>query len=229
MSDISYLSSSTSTAVSSASAASSDETTSGISEEQTVFLSMLLTQLENQNPLDPVDTTEFTSQLVSYSSLEQQMETNDKLDSLISSLDSTSSLSAFSYIGTEVDIDSNASVMADGEAQWRYALEESASNITLDVSDSNGDIVASYDSDSTEAGTYTFVLEDADLEASLDEGAVLYLSISATNSDGDQISTTTNATMSVTGVETSGGDITLIAGDLSFSTDDITAMRQKSS
>jgi flagellar basal-body rod modification protein FlgD len=77
MSDVSSVTSAATTTATTTSSSSS------IDEDKTAFLKLLMTQLENQNPLDPVDTTEFTNQLVMYSQLEQMMTMNSKLDTLI--------------------------------------------------------------------------------------------------------------------------------------------------
>ena len=124
--DISLVSSQTSLASSQASAASSTTTSTAAeeaAETKEMFLKLLLTQLENQDPLEPVDTTEFTNQLVSYSSLEQQIETNEKLDELTSAVSSSSSFSALSFMGATVDVESSSSVIQEGSATWTYALE----------------------------------------------------------------------------------------------------------
>lgn len=225
MSAITYLSSSTAAATSTTTASTSTATTNDISEDKEAFLKILLTQLENQNPLDPVDTTEFTNQLVAYSSLEQLMTMNEKLDTLTSSISGTSSLSAFSYIGAEVDVSTNASVLQEGEAEWAYTLENDAEDVTLQVSDASGAVLATYDVGESDAGTYSFTATSEDLGSSVSEGAPLYLSVVATNSSGANINTATKATVTISGVETSDGDITLSAGSLSFSADNVTAMR----
>jgi flagellar basal-body rod modification protein FlgD len=79
MTDVSSATSAAATTATSMTTSSSNN----IADDKEAFLKILLTQLENQNPLDPVDTTEFTNQLVAYSSLEQLMTMNEKLDNLI--------------------------------------------------------------------------------------------------------------------------------------------------
>lgn len=227
MSDISYVSASTVAATSSSSTSDTDSsTTSSVSEDQEVFLSLLLTQLENQNPLDPVDTTEFTNQLVSYSSLEQQMEMNEKLDTMISSIESSSSLSVFSYIGAEVDVDLSTSVMQSDEAEWTYVLDDDAESVMLEITDGDGSTVSTYEAVDGDAGTYSFTLDNADLSEYLDEGTVLYLNVIATDSNGDSVETSVSSTVTVNSVEAAGDDTTLSAGNFSFTTDNITALRQ---
>ena len=66
------------------------------------FLSLLTTQLQNQNPLDPLDTNQFTAQLVQFSGVEQQLKTNDYLSSLVANNANTVNTNAVSYIGKTV-------------------------------------------------------------------------------------------------------------------------------
>src|ERR1700754_3604547 len=76
--------------------------TSTIAGNFDTFLSLLTTQLQNQNPLDPLDTNQFTSQLVQFSSVEQQLKTNDFLEALLLSNGNAASSQAVGYIGKEV-------------------------------------------------------------------------------------------------------------------------------
>jgi branched-chain amino acid transport system ATP-binding protein len=75
------------------------------------FLSMLLTQMQNQNPTDPMDTKELTAQLAQFSSLEQQISTNEKLDNLITASNSNASTAAFGYIGQTAELKSNMTAL----------------------------------------------------------------------------------------------------------------------
>lgn len=230
MSSVSYISSSTTAATSAASSTSTTTSTDSADDVKGTFLQLLLTQLENQNPLDPVDTTEFTNQLVSYSSLEQQINTNTKLDSLLSQLSSNSYSSAFSYIGAEVDADTNASVLQDGEAKWSYTLGDDSSSVTLKVTDADGNTIGSYSLGSASAGTYSFDLVASDDGLTLDDGTPVYLSVTATDSSGDSVDTAVSSTFTVDGVSTdSDGNLTLNAGNLSIPGDDVISMSKSTS
>ena len=68
----------------SSSSSTSSTATTGIADNFQTFLTLLTTQLQNQNPLDPLDTNQFTQQLVQFAGVEQQLKTNDSLSSLIS-------------------------------------------------------------------------------------------------------------------------------------------------
>src|ERR1700749_1485656 len=69
------------------------------------FLQLLTTQLQNQNPLDPLDTNQFTQQLVEFASVEQPLNTNDSLSTLVSLQQTTQSTEALAFVGQTVAVD----------------------------------------------------------------------------------------------------------------------------
>src|ERR1700750_16602 len=106
------------------------------------FLQLLTTQLKNQNPLDPLDTNQFTQQLVQFSSVEQQLKTNDFLSSLVQANSNSINSSAVSYIGKTVSASGVRSELANGKATWNFSLPEAA-NVSVDIKDANGNVVYS--------------------------------------------------------------------------------------
>ncbi len=96
--------------------ASSDAST--IAGNFNQFLTLLTTQLQNQNPLDPLDTNQFTQQLVQFASVEQQLKTNDQLGSLITASKASAAATASGLIGKTVTADGATSSLADGSATW---------------------------------------------------------------------------------------------------------------
>src|ERR1700712_2107863 len=76
-----------------------------IASNFTTFLQLLTTQLKNQNPLDPLDTNQFTQQLVQFAQVEQQMKSNDQLTSLVSLEKSAQQTTALAYVGSTVAVD----------------------------------------------------------------------------------------------------------------------------
>jgi flagellar basal-body rod modification protein FlgD len=109
----------TSSATSSASAASSAAlNNTEIASNFTTFLQLLTTQLKNQNPLDPLDTNQFTQQLVQFAGVEQQMKSNDQLASLVSLEKSAQASTALAYVGSTVVVDGSTTPLANGSATW---------------------------------------------------------------------------------------------------------------
>lgn len=196
-------------------------------ELRTQFLSILLTQMQHQNPLDPMDTKEFTGQLAQFSSLEQQINTNVKLDSLLSSIQQTAVSSSFGYIGQYVDLDTNSGTLQDGAASWTYALPEDAAEVNVTIKDGSGLVVYSgalqnsSGSGDINSGTYGFTLSQADLQSDLADGTVLNFSITAKDNDGNKIDADVHTTVRVDSIQSDSSATYLQAGGLLFEISDI--------
>lgn len=102
------------------------------------FLTLLTAQLQNQNPLEPTDTAEFTRQLVQYSGVEQQINTNQNLELLIAMQHQSSAGMAVSYIGKDVIGPGNAARLSNGEAVWNYGVSAGTSEVSIVVRDASG-------------------------------------------------------------------------------------------
>ncbi|EAV40416.1 flagellar hook capping protein [Stappia aggregata IAM 12614] len=134
------------TTVSPTSAASSQSgsatSQAGLIADYELFLSILTTQIQNQDPLDPLDSAEYTNQLVQYSSVEQAIKQNQNLEEIIASLTSNQSMGYVSYIGNEVTADASTTTLSGSKASWSYSLEEDATG-EFEIRNSAGSIVYS--------------------------------------------------------------------------------------
>src|SRR3954462_3431804 len=83
------------------------------------FLTLLTTQLKNQNPLDPLDTNQFTAQLVQFAQVEQQLKSNDQLTTLVSLQKTGQATQALNLVGQTVAVDGDTAPLKDGSAPWR--------------------------------------------------------------------------------------------------------------
>ncbi|HEX5471220.1 MAG TPA: flagellar hook capping FlgD N-terminal domain-containing protein [Lacipirellulaceae bacterium] len=97
-----------------------------IASNFTEFLQLLTTQLQNQNPLDPLDTNQFTQQLVQFAQVEQQMNTNSQLQTLVTLQQTAQSTAALSYVGADVVVDGSTSSLANGQALWNLSVTKPA-------------------------------------------------------------------------------------------------------
>src|SRR5579884_1107695 len=89
-----------------------------IANNFTTFLQLLTTQLKNQNPLDPLDTNQFTQQLVEFAQVEQQMKSNTQLQTLVSLEQSAQATALLNYVGQTVVVDGATAQLANGRAVW---------------------------------------------------------------------------------------------------------------
>jgi flagellar basal-body rod modification protein FlgD len=108
-----------------------------IASNFTTFLQLLTTQLKNQNPLDPLDTNQFTQQLVEFAQVEQQMKSNDQLSSLVALEKSAQATTALAYVGATVVVDGATAQLANGSANWSLNVTK-PSTATITIKDSTG-------------------------------------------------------------------------------------------
>src|SRR5882672_8977203 len=110
------------------------------------FLTLLTTQLKNQNPLDPLDTNQFTQQLVQFAQVEQQLKQNDQLATLISIEKSAQATTALACVGSTVAVDGQTATMTNGTATWSFTVPKPVS-ATVTIKSATGQTAYS--------GTYT--------------------------------------------------------------------------
>src|SRR5712675_1414833 len=101
------------------------------------FLTLLTTQLKNQNPLDPLDTNQFTQQLVSFAGVEQQINMNTQLKTMVALQQSAQATQALNFVGATVAVNGTGAQMVNAQAQWTYA-PTSAGTATFTITNSTG-------------------------------------------------------------------------------------------
>jgi flagellar basal-body rod modification protein FlgD len=131
----------TSQSASSSSGSSLGATTSAtLAGNFQTFLTLLTTQLQNQNPLDPLDTNQFTQQLVQFASVEQQLKTNDQLTTLVSLQQTAQSTQALGFVGKTAVVDGSTAALKTGTATWELSVPTN-SNVNLSITNSTGQTV----------------------------------------------------------------------------------------
>src|SRR5712675_1888412 len=96
--------------------------TATLASNFSTFLTLLTTQLKNQNPLDPLDTNQFTQQLVQFAGVEQQMKTNDQLTSLVSLQQTAQSTQALGFVGKTAVVDGSTTNLVNSAANWNLSV-----------------------------------------------------------------------------------------------------------
>jgi flagellar basal-body rod modification protein FlgD len=111
-----------------------------IASNFTTFLQLLTTQLKNQNPLDPLDTNQFTQQLVQFAQVEQQMKQNDQLSTLVALDKTAQSTAALAYVGATVVVDGSTAQLDSSGATWSFNVPK-PSTATVTIKDATGQTV----------------------------------------------------------------------------------------
>jgi len=126
----------------------SSSTTSSATSKATLagnfqtFLQLLTTQLQNQNPLDPLDTNQFTQQLVQFASVEQQLKTNEQLTSLIALQQMTQATQALTFVGKTAVVDGSTAALNNSKATWVLDVPGTGT-MNVSITNSSGQTVFS--------------------------------------------------------------------------------------
>jgi len=199
---------------------SNSNTTSGTSDaaskataDYNSFLTLLTAQLKFQDPLSPLDATQFVSQLSQFSSVEQAIVANQKLDTIIKSLGANSMMADVGLIGHKVELAGNAVELKDGNANLTYSLAKDAEQAGVVIRDANGNIVRTMAID-PRAGDHTLTWDGTDDSGSdLDDGVYTF-TFGAADADGKVVASTSYVTATVSRVETTtdGSELVLSNG-----------------
>lgn len=152
------------------------------------FLSLLTTQLKNQDPLSPLDSNEFTAQLTQMAGVEQQLLTNGLLTSLLQAQNGDALTQAAAYIGKDATAIWSTTRYEDGAANWSYELGEGAANVTLQVVNSAGQTVWSGPAPENTSGLHDFSWNGKTTGGGqVDEGGIYTLKVFAKNGAGTDV------------------------------------------
>lgn len=166
------------------------------------FLSLLTTQLKNQDPLSPVDSNEFTAQLTQMAGVEQQLLTNDLLTGLLKAQQGDGLTGAAQYIGKDATAVWAATRFEDGEANWSYELAADATDATLQVLDASGKVVWSGPAPDKTNGMHDFKWDGKTTGGGqVDDGGVYTLKVVAKDGAGKAVDSQVLIRGRVTGVE----------------------------
>lgn len=163
------------------------------------FLTLLVTQLRNQDPLNPLDNAQITSQLAQLSTVSGINQLNSTLSSLSASFDAKQYLQAANLVGHTVVADGNALALAEGNGTGAFDLTADADHVVVSVTDAAGQVVRQIDLGATKAGVATFDWDGAsDAGVALKDGKYT-ISVSATH-NGKAVAATPLAVGTVTGL-----------------------------
>jgi flagellar basal-body rod modification protein FlgD len=178
---------------------------------QDQFLTLLVAQMQNQDPLNPADATEFTSQLAQYSQLEQLFNLNSTMDKLAEAQNNSERLSALSLIGKDVVVE-GASFSFDGnEARIGYKVDGIASDITLQIRNSSGQMIATINAPKTDKGNHFLSWDGRDNAGNQLPAGTYSIVISAKSAgDGASVAVSPLVRAEVTGIDLSGNEPLII-------------------
>ncbi|WP_426440252.1 flagellar hook assembly protein FlgD [Bradyrhizobium genosp. P] len=197
---------------------SASTATTGIADNFQTFLTLLTTQLKNQNPLDPLDTNQFTQQLVQFAGVEQQLKSNDQLKSLVDIEKSAQSTQALIYVGNTVAVD-GSKAQFDKSATWNLTAAK-GTNATITITNSTGQ--TAYSGNFTlNQGNASFVWDGKGNDGSQWPPGAYTLTATGKDSSGNSVSISTEVQGMVDSVDLTASPPLLSIGGQSYTADKV--------
>lgn len=204
---------------STSSTTSSAASNSSIAGNFDQFLQLLTTQLKNQSPLDPLDTNQFTEQLVQFAGVEQQLKTNETLSTLLSINMATTATNAVAYIGSTITADGASSQLKNGKAEWSINAAKGGT-ATITIKDKNGSVVNTMTRNLV-AGDQKFTWDGKTSIGGTASDGEYQITVDAVDVNGQPVTTKTQIKGIVDGVDFNGLIPVLKIGDVSVAIDKV--------
>jgi flagellar basal-body rod modification protein FlgD len=192
-----------------------------LAEDFSQFLQLLTVQLQNQDPLSPMDSNEFTSQLVQFTQVEQAINTNTKLDNLVSLELGSSVTSALGYVGLDIQYVSAEIALEEGEPTTiRYSLDNTATVSKINIFNEEGTLVYSADADKA-VGAHEFTWNGRDLVNNELPSGTYIVRVDSADANEEPVNTTTVVQSRVKGIEQQNGIVFALVGERAVPISDI--------
>lgn len=221
---MSTVSSATATTAATAPVKRSSSITEGVMGKED-FLTLLVAQLQNQDPLNPSDPTEFTAQLAQFSSLEQLFTINGSLSDLVEAQDKNSAVSALEMIGQSAAVAGNKFTFGGETVQLGFELTSSAKKVDLYVMDQNGTTIKALEENSLGAGNH-FVQWDGRNDQGTDAGAGTYRLVAVADyGNGKKTAAQPLIISEVKGIDFNGDNPRIVTDLGSFNLNEVKSVR----
>lgn len=190
------------------------------------FLTLLTTQLKNQNPLDPLDTNQFTQQLVQFAGVEQQLKQNETLTALLGVSKATTGASAIGFVGQSVTADGAATQLKEGKAEWKLNASKGGT-ATITIKDANGKVVQTGTTTLT-AGDQSYSWDGKTSTGTAAPDGEYTITVDARDLAGAAITVKTEVRGVVDGVDFSTAVPTLLIGAIKVPLDRVKSVKSNS-
>jgi flagellar basal-body rod modification protein FlgD len=164
------------------------------------FLTLLTTQLQNQNPLDPLDTNQFTQQLVEFAGVQQQLNTNDSLSTLVSLQQTAQSTQALGFVGKTAVVKGSTAALTNSSATWDLNIP-SASTVNVSITSSTGQTVFTGSYSANAGNSQPFTWNGQGNDGTQYPDGQYKMTATATDSSGNPVAVTTQIQGTVSSVD----------------------------
>ena len=183
--------------------------------EKDDFLRLLVTQLQYQDPLNPMDSTEFTAQLAQFSSLEQMNNLNKQMEYLLMYQSSINNSQSVDFIGKEIQAAINAFEVKNSEiSKLSYAIDSDVSIVTVNIYAEDGNLLRSLNQGAANAGKHEIDWDGKDANGNTVPDGIYTFEVKAVDNKGNDVQTKNFVSGQVTGITFEEGTTYLLLGGL---------------
>ncbi|MEY4680214.1 MAG: flagellar hook assembly protein FlgD [Alphaproteobacteria bacterium] len=193
-------------------------------EDFNSFLTLLTTQLKYQDPTSPMDSTQFTQQLVQFTSVEQQVKQNVNLEAMLAAQQTMQVASAANYIGKTVEAGGTSVVLRDGQAPIEYSLDRLAREVSIVIKDSAGTEVRKLVGN-TGSGSQRITWDGRTNGGTRVPDGTYSFTVTANDTNGQKMTPQTGVTAKIDAFEVAGSTIILRAADRRIPITDVNVVR----
>jgi len=213
------------TTVGTAAAGASMKQTTGMNKDD--FLKLFVTQMQNQDPLSPQDSTQFISQLAQLTQVEQAYNTNTNLQSMLNQGGNSMTMAAVSLIGKQIEAaGSQVNLQSGSPTSVNFNLARSADQVTVAVLDASGKVVKNLSGGAQGAGAGALAWDGTDNAGTALASGAYSFSVSAKDASGNSVTGTPVIKGKVDGVDMSGATPVLSIGKVNLNLTEVTSVSQ---
>ena len=193
-----------------------------LASDQTTFLTLLTTQLKNQDPLSPMDANQFTQQLVAMTGVQQQIVSNQLLEQLVNNQSGIGD--PVGLIGKTVTANTASSQLQNGQANWMYSLAGNAKTVKLQVVSASGQVVSQQTIGPIAAGAQSFNWNGKDQNGNQLADGTYTLQVTATDASGNPVTSSVYQQGLASSVQQSNGQNFVIVNGVPVPTSSVTGV-----
>lgn len=180
-----------------------------LAQDTQSFLKLLTAQLANQDPMAPIDATQFVTQLAQFSSVEQAVQSNTKLAEVLGELRSSGERLDLSYVGRSVEVETDALPLSNGSAAASYTVPEDTKATEIRILDKDGTVVRTLEGSSI-PGTHTVTWDGLDASGVRRADGIYQIDVAPRNPAGDRLDSSVQVADTVARVRRVDGETVFV-------------------
>lgn len=200
----------------------------GLANNFNDFLTLLTTQLQNQDPLKPLDATQFTTQLVQFANVEQAIGQNARLDEILRTEGANQAVGAVAFLNSTIEAFGDTTILSGGTAEFAYKLPSDAKSVNITIKNAEGEVVRNLTGDLT-AGKHNITWDGKNNQGVLQPGGKYTIAVAASDANDASMNVITSIFGTVSGITVKEGALVLDLGGHTVKIGDVVSVKKTGS